>query len=97
MDQQGNDVGTQYRSVIFTINDEQLKQAKAHIVALEKSGEYTKPIVTEVHPLETFYTAEEYHQNYFNQHQSQPYCQLVINPKLQKLWKTFPELLKERK
>lgn len=94
-DRQGNDVGSQYSSVIFTTSEEQQKQALSYIAALEKKGE-SSPIVTEVRPLDTFYTAEEYHQNYFNQHQSQPYCQLVINPKLEKLWKTFPELLKEK-
>lgn len=96
LNQQGYDQGTQYRSVIFTTSNEQAKQAQKYITELTNKHEFERPIVTEVQPLEQFFTAEEYHQNYYNQNQSQPYCQLVINPKLEKLFAHFPELLAKK-
>jgi peptide-methionine (S)-S-oxide reductase len=93
LNQQGYDKGTQYRSVIFTTSTEQAQQANKYITELTEQREFENPIVTEVVPLDQFFTAEEYHQNYYNNNQAQPYCQLVINPKLDKLFKQFPELL----
>lgn len=84
LNRQGNDVGTQYRSVIFTSSDEQEKVASDFIAKLTAEKHWSDPVVTEILPLPTFYPAEEYHQNYFNDHADQPYCQLVILPKLQK-------------
>ncbi|MBI4142795.1 peptide-methionine (S)-S-oxide reductase MsrA [Candidatus Uhrbacteria bacterium] len=88
---QGNDVGTQYRSVILTTTPEQRERAIAFIARLERDG--GNPIVTEVRPLEVFYPAEAYHRRYFEQHPEQAYCQLVISPKLEKLKTRFQELL----
>jgi peptide-methionine (S)-S-oxide reductase len=96
LNQQGYDKGTQYRSVVFTTTDEQLVIVHQKIKQLEASGEFSNPIVTEVHPLETFFTAEEYHQNYYTQNQFQPYCQIVINPKLETLFATFPNLVAKK-
>lgn len=83
-DRQGNDVGPQYRSVIFYANDEQKKAAEAAVKRNQK--EWDKPIVTEISPLKNWYPAENYHQNYFNLNASRnPYCSYVIVPKLRKL------------
>ncbi len=95
LNQQGADLGTQYRSVIFYFNEEQKNEAEGIIQELTKDGAYQNPIVTEIKPLIHFYPAEDYHQNYYNQNQNQPYCQVVINPKLDKFKKTFASLLKE--
>ncbi len=83
MNRQGADVGTQYRSVIFYNNDAQ----KAIAEKSKKSAqeEFDSPIVTEIQPLKKFYVAEDYHHNYYNNNQLQPYCQFVIKPKLKKL------------
>ena len=81
LNQQGNDKGTQYRSAVFYTNDEQQTQAKQFI---EKLGDN---IVTEVTELDVFYTAEDYHQNYYNNNPSQPYCAMLITPKLDKYFK----------
>jgi peptide-methionine (S)-S-oxide reductase len=92
LNRQGNDVGTQYRSVIFYENDEQksaAEQSKQEVAKL-----WPDPIVTEIVPLEKFYRAEEYHQNYFKNHPEQAYCQIVINPKLEKLRQKFEAKLK---
>lgn len=85
LNRQGNDVGTQYRSGIYTMNEEQMQEAKASRDAAQAS--IGRPIVTEIVPLTTFYPAEQYHQNYFALNQSAPYCQYVIKPKLEKLLK----------
>jgi peptide-methionine (S)-S-oxide reductase len=95
LNRQGNDVGTQYRSAIFYTSNMQKQQALQHIQKLTDEGEYVDPIVTQVVPLEAFYSAEEYHQDYYNQNQQQPYCQLIISPKIQKFEKKFSKLLKE--
>ena len=95
MNQQGNDVGTQYRSMILYHTDEQKKLAEKSKEDIEKSGEYKDPIVTEIQPFEKFYTAEEYHKNYYENNQSAPYCTFVINPKIQKLLKEFGNDVKE--
>ena len=83
LNRQGADAGTQYRSVIFTENDAQ--KSAAEKAKLAAKGEYKDLIVTEIAPLTTFYKAEAYHQNYFNQNSGQGYCTAVIRPKLQKL------------
>ncbi|MDO8620150.1 MAG: peptide-methionine (S)-S-oxide reductase MsrA [bacterium] len=91
---QGNDVGTQYRSVIFYTTPEQKKIAEEFIKELNASNKLGKPIVTELAPLGSFYEAENYHKDYFATHPGNPYCELVINPKLQKVQEKFAELLK---
>ena len=91
----GNDVGTQYRSVIFYTTPEQKKKAEDFIKALNASHEMGKSIVTELAPLTIFYEAENYHKDYFATHPDNPYCELVINPKLQKVQQKFAELLKK--
>ena len=94
LNRQGADVGTQYRSVVFYHNEEQRLLAEEYKKQLDASGAFGKPIVTEIAPYTEFYKAENYHQDYFNQHGDAPYCQLVIAPKLDKFKKTFEEKLK---
>ena len=94
LNRQGNDVGTQYRSVIFYHNDQQQKEAEFYKSELNKTGAYTSQIITEISPSTTFYVAENYHQNYYNQNGSQPYCQFVIAPKVAKFRKAFEKELK---
>lgn len=91
LNRQGADVGTQYRSIILYHDDEQKRIAEGIIQELEREGTYDNPIVTEVEPLETFYAAEDYHQEYYANNSNQPYCQAVITPKLAKFRKTFAE------
>lgn len=95
LNRQGNDVGTQYRSAIFYLNDSQKTKAESLIAELNSKGAYDKSIVTEVVALGDFYDAEAYHQQYYEKHASQPYCQIVIAPKLEKLQKQFDRLLKK--
>ena len=95
LNRQGNDVGTQYRSAIFYATDEQRLKAETLIKELNDTKAYDKPVVTEVKKLETFYPAENYHQGYYRNHKDQPYCQIVIAPKLEKLEKRFAVLLKK--
>jgi peptide-methionine (S)-S-oxide reductase len=94
LNRQGNDIGTQYRSVIYYANDEQKKIAEEIKSELQKSGAYTDPIVTEISPLKEFYKAEDYHQNYFNEHGDEPYCAFVVAPKVEKFKKVFKDKLK---
>ena len=91
---QGNDVGTQYRSVIFYSFEIEKRLAEEKIEELDASIHDGTHIVTEVRQLERFYPAEEYHHRYFEQHASAPYCQLVIEPKIEKLRQHFADLLK---
>ena len=91
LNRQGNDVGTQYRSVIFYLNDTQRDTAQAVIDELRTAG---IDIVTELSPAPTFYPAEEYHQNFFARNPTQGYCNFMIPPKLQKLQQHFQRLLK---
>jgi len=91
-DRQGNDVGTQYRSAIFTTSPQQA--STAHQVMEEMRLVWDAPLVTEVLPQETWYKAEEYHQNYFAQHPLQGYCAFVVAPKVTKFRKTFTDRLK---
>jgi len=93
LNRQGNDVGTQYRSVIFYHNDEQKRQAGLVKKELNQTGIWKDDIVTEISPYEEFYKAEKEHINYYNENSSQPYCQFIINPKLEKLEKLFAEKL----
>ena len=94
LNRQGNDEGTQYRSAIFYRNEEQKKAAEDIIKALTEAKIYSDPIVTEVTPFTVFYKAEDYHQDYYNQHGSQPYCQLVVRPKVEKFEKVFKDRVK---
>lgn len=93
-DRQGNDIGTQYRSVIFYTTPEQKQEAEVFVKELNASSEEGKPIVTEVTPLDRFYPAEDYHRDYFVRNKSKPYCTAVINPKLKKVKEHFSQLLK---
>jgi peptide-methionine (S)-S-oxide reductase len=95
LNRQGNDIGTQYRSAIFYDTDEQKEKAESLIAELNASKAYDKPVVTEVAPLGPFYPAETYHRGYYRNHSDQPYCQIVIAPKLEKLEKKFAQLLKD--
>jgi peptide-methionine (S)-S-oxide reductase len=95
LNRQGNDVGTQYRSVIFYHNDAQKKLAETYKQKLNASGAFDDPIVTEISPFTTFYKAENYHQDYYNLNGKEPYCQFVIQPKLDKFQKVFKEKLKK--
>jgi peptide-methionine (S)-S-oxide reductase len=89
LNQQGNDIGTQYRSVIFFMNEGQQQQAEKVKKEIDSEGIYTNPVVTEIVPFLNFYKAEDYHQNYYTNNKSQPYCSYVIAPKLEKLGKLF--------
>lgn len=95
LNQQGADVGIEYRSAIFYHDQSQKKTAERVKYKLEQSGAYLNKIVTEITPFTTFYQAEEFHRNFHEKNVYQPYCQIVIDPKLQKLYKSFPESLKE--
>ncbi len=92
---QGADVGTQYRSIILYEDDDQKKQAEELKAKLDDSGAFNAPIVTEIVPLEKFYPAEDYHQDYYRQNSRQPYCQFVIVPKLEKFRKVFADRRKQ--
>jgi len=95
LNRQGNDVGTQYRSVIFYHNQEQKQLAEEYKKKLNSSGAYSNPVVTEISPFTEFYKAEDYHQNYFNQNGDAPYCSFVIQPKVEKFRKVFKDKLKK--
>jgi len=90
---QGNDIGTQYRSVIFYTTPEQKAEAESFIKEINDSNKEGKPVVTDVEPLDKFYEAENYHRDYFAKNPGNPYCEIVINPKLDKVKKEFAELL----
>jgi len=96
LNRQGHDVGSQYRSVIYFQNDDQKIQAENIMKEIEIEQVWNDPIVTEVAPLEAFYPAEEYHQEYFRNHPDQTYCQVVISPKVVKFRKQFLDRLKEQ-
>ena len=95
LNRQGADVGTQYRSAIFTHNETQEKVAEEVIAELNDAGLWDDPIVTEVVPIEAFYAAEEYHQEYFRRNPNQGYCRMVIAPKVAKFRKQYLERLKK--
>jgi len=92
---QGNDVGPQYRSVIFYHNDQQKKEAEYLKARLNELNVYGKPVVTEISPFLNFYPAEDYHKEYYLLHGDQPYCQIVIRPKVEKFRKVFRDKLKD--
>jgi len=94
LNRQGNDVGTQYRSAIFWHTPEQKAEAEAVIAELAASKQFDAPIVTEVTAATTFYPAEDYHQGYFEQNPTQPYCQFVVAPKVAKAQAKFAARLK---
>ena len=96
-DQQGNDRGPQYRSVIFYQNEEQKRLSEEYKAELNKSGVWTNPVITSIEPLKNYYEAEDYHQNYFNANPDQLYCRYVIQPKLEKFEKVFKDKLKSVK
>lgn len=96
LNRQGNDVGTQYRSGIFYVNEEQKQKAEKYKEELNKSGAFENPIVTEITPFAVFYPAENYHQEYFeNNENNNPYCKIVIRPKVDKFRKVFKDKLKK--
>ena len=97
LNRQGADKGTQYRSVIFYNDEEQKKEAQSIIAELKNAKVYENPIVTTLEPFTKFYKAEDYHQNYYANNKSQPYCQMVIQPKLEKFEKVFKDKLKTKK
>ncbi|MDX1633276.1 MAG: peptide-methionine (S)-S-oxide reductase MsrA [Marinobacter sp.] len=94
LNRQGNDRGTQYRSAIFYETEEQKRVAEDYIRQLDESGVYSAPIVTTLEPLEAFYPAEDYHQNFAARNPFQPYVMAVAAPKMDKLQQAFPEYLK---
>jgi peptide-methionine (S)-S-oxide reductase len=96
LNRQGPDYGTQYRSAIFYSNDEQKRVAEAYIKQLNEAKIYSRPIVTQMTPLDGFYRAEEYHQHYLEHNPNQPYIVYNDMPKLKHLQQQFPELLKKR-
>jgi len=97
LNRQGADVGTQYRSAIFYTSPEQKDKAEYYKNELDKSGAYNKPIVTEISPASKFYPAEDYHQEYYdNNKNTNPYCSVVIRPKLEKFQKVFAQKLKSQ-
>jgi peptide-methionine (S)-S-oxide reductase len=95
LNRQGNDVGPQYRSVIFYHSEAQRELAEAYKKDLDASGAFPRPIVTTVEPFKNFYRAEEYHQNYYRNNPSQAYCYFVIRPKLEKFEKVFKDRKKK--
>lgn len=94
LNRQGNDIGPQYRSVVFYADEKQKMAAENFIKKLGEEATGGKPIVTEVKPLKEFYEAEDYHRNYYLHHQDEPYCRLVIAPKIEHLHTNFSRLLK---
>lgn len=95
LNSQGADVGTQYRSVIFYHSESQRKEAEYYKMRLDESDYYKNPVVTEIVPFRNFYKAENYHQEYFQLHGNQPYCNMVIKPKVKKLETLFKDKLKQ--
>lgn len=96
LNKQGNDEGPQYRSIIFYHNEEQKKIAEKVMKKFSDEKIYSDAIITQVEPYSKFYPAEDYHQDYFEKNPNQPYCNFVINPKLDKFRKKFKEKLKKQ-
>jgi len=94
LDRQGNDVGTQYRSVIFYTSEEQRRTAEQVITELNAARHWPGPIVTRVKPAKQFFEAEDYHQEYYANNPNQPYCQFVVAPKVKKFQEKFAEKMK---
>ncbi len=97
LNQQGNDIGTQYRSAVFYLNKEQKEKAISFIKKLEENHEFNNPIVTAVEQFTNFYPAENYHKNYYKNNPQNPYCRYVISPKIQKLREHHSPILKNNK
>jgi peptide-methionine (S)-S-oxide reductase len=95
INQQGNDIGTEYRSAIFYFSEEQKQIIEEVIKELTEEKVFDKEIVTEINPVTEFYIAETYHQNYFKDNVEKPYCQIIIFPKIEKLKAKFSHLLKD--
>ncbi|MBN9296129.1 MAG: peptide-methionine (S)-S-oxide reductase MsrA [Filimonas sp.] len=95
LNRQGNDVGPQYRSVVFYHTNQQKEKAEHYKVELNKSGAFNAPIVTAIEPYKNFYSAEDYHQNYYNSNPNQMYCRYVIRPKLEKFETVFKDKMKK--
>ncbi len=95
LNRQGNDVGSQYRSVIFYHDDEQRRIAEAVMAEITAAGIWSSPLVTELQPLMLFYPAEDYHQDYYTNNSYQPYCQIVIAPKVAKFRRLYADRLKK--
>ncbi len=93
LNRQGNDVGTQYRSVVYCATDEQKETVEWFIKDINTSSDKGNSLVTEVKPLEIFYPAEDYHKDYYKNNSQQGYCQVIINPKLKKVQEKFANLL----
>ena len=93
LNRQGNDIGTQYRSAIFYHDEKQKEIAEKSKKEIQSKGVYKNPIVTEIVPFNKFYVAEDYHKNYYEQHQDAPYCRFVIDPKIHKLLKQYGDNL----
>ena len=96
LNRQGNDVGTQYRSVVFYHNEIQKNKTEKYKAALDKEAAWSSPIVTTLEPFTVFYSAEDYHQNYYNSNTGEGYCQFVIRPKVEKFEKVFKSKLKKQ-
>jgi peptide-methionine (S)-S-oxide reductase len=94
LNRQGNDIGTQYRSIILYADSEQKEQAQKSLDKAQKSGMFSKPIVTQVEELGDFYPAEDYHHDYFANNPNQPYCRAIISPKVRHFLQVQPEKLK---
>ncbi len=94
LNRQGHDVGEQYRSVIFYVDNNQREVAQSMIRELTESKKFRKPIVTALEPFKNFYSSESYHKNYYRENEYAPYCTFVISPKLEKFRKSKPMLLK---
>ena len=95
LNQQGNDVGPQYRSVVFYHNEKQKERAEFFKKNLDENGAFSGPIVTTIEPFTNFYVAENYHQDYYNRNGNQPYCYFVIRPKMEKFEKAFKDKMKK--
>jgi peptide-methionine (S)-S-oxide reductase len=95
LNRQGNDIGTQYRSVIFYHNEEQKIKAEAYKKKLNEEKAWDKPVVTEIAAFDKFYKAEDYHQNYYNDNTTAPYCKYVVGPKVEKFKEIFKDKLKK--
>jgi peptide-methionine (S)-S-oxide reductase len=94
LNRQGSDIGTQYRSIILYQDDDQKEKAEKYIQKITKEMVFDSPIVTEVVPLDIFYQAENYHKDYYDYHKDNPYCRVIISPKIAKLRKKFSDKLK---
>jgi peptide-methionine (S)-S-oxide reductase len=95
LNRQGNDVGTQYRSVVFYHSAEQKEKTEAYKKKLNEEKAWDKPVVTEISAFRKFYVADDYHQNYYNDNKTQPYCKFVVQPKVEKFQKIFGDKLKK--